>query len=218
MAKNQSTEDYVKGIYKLQQQGKSVPTSILARHLKIGDGSVTDMIKKLSMKKLVEYTPYRGVSLTHSGKRLALKMVRRHRLWEMFLVKYLGYKWNEIHDEAERLEHMTSDEMEERLDRALGYPKTDPHGDPIPNMRGEVEGMCHSPLSDFNSGDVVRIVRVSDDDANILQHASEIGLALKRKVIVTKKRSFDGSMVVRTGSKEHYISRNVAQSVFVERA
>ena len=88
MAKSQSTEDYIKGIYKLQQQGKPVPTSVLARHLKIGDGSVTDMIKKLSRRKLVDYTPYRGVSLTHSGKRLALKMVRRHRLWEMFLVKY----------------------------------------------------------------------------------------------------------------------------------
>ena len=145
-------------------------------------------------------------------------MVRRHRLWEMFLVKYLGFKWNEIHDEAERLEHVTSDEMEERLDRTLGYPKTDPHGDPIPNMRGEVEGTRHSPLSEFNAGDVVRIVRVSDDDPNILQHASEIGLVLKRKVIVTKKRSFDGSMSVKTGSKEHFISRNVAQSVFVERA
>src|SRR6266404_2367693 len=120
---NQSTEDYIKSIYKLQQSGKDVTTSELARHLRIGDGSVTDMVKKLSAKKLIQYRPYRGVSLTESGARLALRMVRRHRLWEMFLVKFLGYRWDEIHDEAEQLEHVTSDGMEQRLDKALGYPK-----------------------------------------------------------------------------------------------
>ena len=106
---NQSTEDYIKGIYKLQQKGKTVATSELAEHLKIGDGSVTGMVKKLSDKKLIHYTRYQGVSLTERGRRLALKTVRCHRLWEMFLVKYLGYSWDEIHDEAERLEHVTSD-------------------------------------------------------------------------------------------------------------
>ena len=217
MAKNQSTEDYIKGIYKLRHEGKAVTTSDLARHLKIGDGSVTNMIKKLSTKRLVEYTPYRGVSLTVSGERLALKIVRRHRLWEMFLVKYLGYKWNEIHDEAERLEHVTSEEMEERLDRSLGYPKVDPHGDPIPGKDGEMQGIRDRPLSSFDEGDVVRIVRVSDDDPNILQHASEIGLVLKMKLAVMKKRNFDGSMMVRVGSRNHYLSKDVARSIFVKR-
>ena len=132
MAKNQSTEDYIKGIYKLRKNGNGVSTSELARHLNIGDGSVTGMLKKLSDKKLIKYIPYKGVSLTESGTKLALQMIRRHRLWEMFLVQFLGYRWDEIHNEAERLEHVTSDAMERRLDKALGFPKFDPHGDPIP--------------------------------------------------------------------------------------
>src|SRR5262245_8863176 len=135
---NQSTEDYIKSIYRLQTGKKTVLTSVLAKHLKIGDGSVTDMIKRLSEKKLIHYEPYQGVTLTEAGKRLALKMVRRHRLWEMFLVRYLGYSWHEIHDEAERLEHVTSDVLESRLDKVLGYPKVDPHGDPIPDVHGEL--------------------------------------------------------------------------------
>ena len=115
---NQSTEDYIKSIYKLKKKGKAVATSALAKHLNIGDGSVTDMVKKLSERKLILYTPYQGVELTAAGRKLALKMMRRHRLWEMVLVQFFGYTWDEVHDEAERLEHVTSDELERRLDQA----------------------------------------------------------------------------------------------------
>ena len=216
MAKNQSTEDYIKSIYKLEKYGKSVSTSDLARYLKIGDGSVTDMIKKLSAKKLIQYKPYRGVSLTDAGRRLALRMVRRHRLWEMFLVRFLGYKWNEIHDEAERLEHVTSDEMELRLDKALGYPKVDPHGDPIPDDNGELESLEYTPLSEFDIGSTVRIIRVSDDYPDVLQHSTELGLSLNKKITVKKKMTFDGSMVVRVGPKEQFISKQVADAIFVQ--
>ena len=117
---NQSTEDYLKGIHKLGSDGGDVTTSALARHLGIGDGSVTDMLKKLASKKLIRYVPYRGVSLTETGRKTAIKMMRRHRLWEIFLVKHLGYGWDEVHEEAERLEHVTSDEMERRLNEMLG--------------------------------------------------------------------------------------------------
>src|SRR6266436_6373372 len=114
---NQSTEDYINIIYRLQAEGKSVSTSLLARHLKIGDGFVTDMVKRLSEKRLIHYEPYQGVTLLAAGERLALKMMRRHRLWEMFLVKFLSYAWDEVHEEAEKFEHVISDEMERRLDK-----------------------------------------------------------------------------------------------------
>jgi DtxR family Mn-dependent transcriptional regulator len=213
---NQSTEDYIKSIFKLSRHGKSVSTSELAKYLEIGDGSVTDMMKKLSAKKLIQYKPYRGVSLTTSGKQLALKMVRRHRLWEMFLVKFLDYKWDEIHEEAERLEHVTSEEMEKRLDKALSFPKFDPHGDPIPNANGEFDGIEVIALTEFDAGDAVTVLRVSDDDANVLQHASDIGLRLNAKLLVKKKMSFDGSMVIRIGKKEQFISRQMANAIFVQ--
>lgn len=213
---NESTEDYIKSIYKLRKKGKAVATSELAKHLEIGDGSVTDMVKKLSAKKLIEYQPYRGVSLTELGKKLALKMVRRHRLWEMFLVKYLGYSWDEIHDEAERLEHVTSDEMEHRLDKLLGYPKVDPHGDPIPSSDGQIDDGDMESLSEFGPGDSVRIVRVSDADPEVLKHAAELGFELQTKLVVTKKLEFDGSMSVKVGARKCFVSSKLAQHIYVE--
>lgn len=215
---NQSTEDYIKGIYKLQRKGRKVLTSDLARHLGIGDGSVTGMVKKLSSRRLIQYTPYRGVSLTEAGKKLALQMVRRHRLWEMFLVKFLGYRWDEIHDEAERLEHVTSAEMEHRLDKALGHPKVDPHGDPIPSSLGEFEGIDAASLSEFGEGDVVTIVRVSDEEPDILQHVAKLGITLNRRITVRKKQTFDGSLKVRVGSRERFISQRVANAIFAKPA
>jgi len=214
MAKNQSTEDYIKGIYKLQKNGKGVSTSALARHLKIEDGSVTGMLKKLSGKKLILYTPYKGVVLTPSGTKLALQMVRRHRLWEMFLLKYLGYRWDEIHDEAEHLEHVTSASMERRLDKALGFPKFDPHGDPIPSVRGEIRGESNHPLSECIPGDEAIIVRV-DDNQELLKHLSSLGLVLGKKIGVKNVLRVDGSVVVRVGKKAHFLSRQVADAIYV---
>jgi len=215
MTRNQSTEDYIKGIYKLQQRSKGVSTSELARHLKIGDGSVTAMLKRLSTKNLIHYTPYKGVSLTSAGQRLALQMVRRHRLWERFLVEYLGYRWDEIHDEAERLEHVTSEEMEHRLDRALGYPRVDPHGDPIPTTDGDIDRPNYRALSDCSAGDIVTIVRVADNH-DILQHASALGLTLSKKILVKAKLEVDGSVVVKVGLRRQFLSKVVANSIFVE--
>ena len=213
---NQSTEDYIKGIYKLRKRGKAVATSEIAKHLNIGDGSVTDMVKKLSEKKLLRYKPYRGVDLTDEGRRLAMKMMRRHRLWEMFLVRFLGYTWDEVHDEAERLEHVTSDEMERRLDKALDHPRFDPHGDPIPTADGELKPKVYTSLGEFSEGDRVKILRVSDDDPAILQHATKLSLKLNNKITVKKKLKFDGSMIVKVGAKEQFISQQLANSIFVE--
>lgn len=213
----QSVEDYIKGIHKLESEGKEVTTSALARYLGIGDGSVTDMVKKLSFKKLIRYAPYQGVRLTESGRKMALKTVRRHRLWEMFLVKFLEYSWDEIHDEAERLEHSTSDELERRIDRALGYPKFDPHGDPIPNAKGELTVAKWERLSDVAQGKTVTIVRVSDENPEVLQYLTRLGLRLQSTMKIVEKIRFDGSVIVKVGSKEVVLSSLLARSIFVEK-
>ena len=213
---NQSTEDYIKAIYTLGKGSETVTTSGLANHLGVGDGSVTDMVKRLSSKKLIEYTPYKGVNLTRSGRDLAVRMVRRHRLWEMFLVQYLGYGWDEIHEEAERLEHATSDELDMRLDRLLGHPKFDPHGEPIPDRKGSVRPDEHEALTACHSGDDVTIVRVTDD-GEILRHITALGIRLHKRVTVKKKLNIDGSMQIKVGSKEHFISREIAGAIFVRR-
>ncbi len=215
---NQSTEDYLKGIHKLGSGGGEVTTSALARHLGIGDGSVTDMLKKLAAKKLIRYVPYRGVSLTAAGRRTAITMMRRHRLWEIFLVEYLGYRWDEVHEEAERLEHVTSDELERRMSEMLGHPDTDPHGEPVPTADGTLPPLKGRPLSEFSPGDAVTIVRVSDDSSAILQHTAKLGLSLRTLVTIREVRPFDGSVVVGSGNGEKFLSREVAGSIYGELA
>jgi DtxR family Mn-dependent transcriptional regulator len=215
--RNISTEDYVKAIYRLEREGEKVTTSALAGRLQLADASVTDMVKKLSGKGLLHYKRYQGVGLTARGKHVALKIVRRHRLWEMYLVKFLGFSWDQVHDEAERLEHVTSDELERRLDTALGFPTTDPHGDPIPRVSGELDHPKYRALTECDAGDVVRVLRVSDDDSQMLQHAAQLGIELNKKLVVREKRSFDGSMVVKVGLKQQFISKEVAQAIFVQR-
>ena len=215
---NRSTEDYIKGIFSLQQDGGSVTTSLLAKHLKIGDGSVTDMVKKLSDKKLIEYEPYKGVKLTGEGRRLALKMIRRHRLWEMFLVRYLNYTWDEIHDEAELLEHVTSDELEHRIDHALGYPKVDPHGAPIPDAAGEVHEIECRTLSGCRVNDTGIIVRVKDESPEMLKLMTRLGLVLNTKIAVKEIIGVDGTVVIGiVGSKtEIPLSPVFARSIFIQ--
>jgi len=213
---NQSKEDYLKAILKLGGCTKGVSTSALARHLGIGDGSVTDMVKKLAARDLIVYVPYQGVSLTGVGSKLAIKMMRRHRLWEIFLTEHLGYAWDEVHDEAENLEHATSDELEARLSEMLGNPDTDPHGQPVPAPDGTMTAPEGRPLSEFKPGDRVKITRVSDDDSAILQHATVLGLSLKTKITIREKRAFDGSLVVMIGKNERFISREVGNSIYAE--
>jgi DtxR family Mn-dependent transcriptional regulator len=215
---NPTVEDYIKAVYKLEREGNKVSTSVLAGELKLADASITDMLKRLSEKGYVRYVPYQGVDLTPRGRRMALSIVRRHRLWEMFLVQFLDYSWDKVHAEAERLEHVTSDELERRLDKILRWPTVDPHGDPIPNARGEVEVQEGIPLSECAAGASVRILRVSDEDGELLEHAAKMGLTLNARIRVKQKMKFDGSMVVRVGSRERFLSKQVAQAIFVQPA
>lgn len=210
-----STEDYIKAVYKLEGRGEKATTSALAAQLDVADASITDMIKKLSEKGLLRYERYQGVSLTAKGRKMALAILRRHRLWEMFLVRFLGYSWDKVHEEAERLEHVTSEDLEHRLDKALNYPTVDPHGDPIPTREGVIAGGATSSLSECTPGDVVTVSRVSDENSELLLHASRIGLALNSKLTVQEKKTFDGSLLVKIGSRRHFISKEVAQAVFV---
>ena len=214
---NRTTEDYIKNIYTLQKSGELVTTSALAERMQLSDPSVTDMIKRLSGKGYVRHAPYRGAELTAAGKAVAMKIVRRHRLWEMFLVQHLGYTWDQIHDEAERLEHVTSELLETKLDEALGFPLADPHGDPIPSADGTMDQIEYVSLADYDAGARVRVLRVSDRDPLILQHAAQLGLGLGTVLSIDEKRPFDGSMRLRVGGTHHYVSRVVAQAIFVER-
>lgn len=212
-----TTEDYIKHIYLLSQTGGRVSTSALAGSLQVADPSITDMLKKLSDRGYVRYEPYRGVDLTDAGRRIAMKTVRRHRLWEMFLVTHLGYSWDQVHEEAERLEHVTSDLLEEKLDALLGSPPVDPHGDPIPTADGDLRALPGEALGACREGETVRILRVSDRNAQLLQHASRIGLALHTEVRITEKREFDGSMVIAVGGRSEVLSGTVTAAIFVER-
>lgn len=213
---SEQVENYLKNIYKLQEHGGRVTTSSLSEQLQISAPSVTEMIKKLADDGSVTYTPYKGVELTERGRKKALRIIRRHRLWELFLVEVLKYDWDEIDEEAERLEHFTSEKLEQRLDKALGFPSRDPHGDIIPSAEGDVEPVIHTRLSDVRPGEVVLVSRVSDSSPEVLQYAAKLGILLKRRIKVRERIEFDGSLRVEVGKKEQFISSKLANSIFVE--
>jgi DtxR family Mn-dependent transcriptional regulator len=213
---SEQVENYLKNIYKLQEQGGRVTTSSLSEQLQISAPSVTEMIKKLADEGSVTYTPYKGVELSERGRKKALRIIRRHRLWELFLVEVLKYDWDEIDEEAERLEHITSEKLEQRLDKALGFPRRDPHGDIIPSPEGDVEAVNHMLLSDVKPGVVVLVSRVSDSSPEVLQYAAKLGILLGRKIKVRERIEFDGSLRVEVGRKEQFISSKLAKSIFVE--
>ncbi len=213
---SEQIENYLKNIYKLQESEGKVTTSLLSEKLQISPPSVSEMIKKLADEGSLKYTPYRGVELTEQGRRKALRIIRRHRLWELFLVEVLKYDWDEIDEEAERLEHITSEKLEQRLDAVLGYPTHDPHGDVIPSPDGKVAVVRRMTLAAVKPGKTVTVSRVSDDDPDILKYASKLGIALKRKIKVKEKMKFDGSLRVEIAGKEQFISSKLAETIFVE--
>ena len=213
---SERVENYLKNIYKLQETEGKVTTSLLSEKLQISSPSVSEMIKKLADTGNLKYTPYRGVELTEQGRKKALRIIRRHRLWELFLVEVLKYAWDEIDEEAERLEHITSEKLEQRLDAALGYPTKDPHGDAIPTTDGKVTSGRRPSLSEVKIGRTAAVARVSDESPEILQYASKLGIALGRKVKVKEKIEFDGSLRVEVAGKEQFISAKLAQNIFVE--
>jgi DtxR family Mn-dependent transcriptional regulator len=213
---SEQIENYLKNIYKLSSNEGKVTTSSLSEKLQISPASVSEMIKKLAEEGTLTHTPYKGVELTEEGKLLALRIIRKHRLWEMFLVQVLHFGWDEIDDEAERFEHIMSDKMEEKIDHVLGHPSIDPHGDPIPTKDGVITCSMSYPMVDAHEGSVVRVLRVSDSNSEMLQYVSSIGISLNKEITVRQKMNFDNSLLVRIGDKEVNISSTIASNIFVE--
>lgn len=213
---SENIENYLKNIYKIQEEEGRVATTVLSHRLQISAASVSEMVRRLADEGLLRHTPYKGVELTEAGKTMALRIIRRHRLWELFLVKVLRYNWDEIDEEAEHLEHMTSERLEQRLDAALGFPSHDPHGHPIPNADGRLVRERHRRLSDAKAGDVVKVQRVSDRSPEILQYAARLGIVLGAKVRVQERVDFDGSLRVEVGGREVMVTDKLADSVHVD--
>ncbi|MBM4166901.1 MAG: metal-dependent transcriptional regulator [Ignavibacteria bacterium] len=211
-----TTEDYIKRIYGIEKNVGSVSTSSLAKALEVSDASANDMMKRLSENGYVKYIPRKGVQLTKKGKSTALKIVRRHRLWEMFLVKFLDFSWDEIHNEAELLEHVTSEKMESKLDAVLGFPKIDPHGDPIPSANGELIETHSQLLDECEKGISGIISRVSDRSPEVLQYLKKIGLGLQTRLKVIDKISFDGSVIVKANKQTIPLSQKLARCIFIQ--
>jgi DtxR family Mn-dependent transcriptional regulator len=212
---SEQVENYLKNIYKLQEKGGKVTTSSLSEKLQISAASVSEMIRKLAEEGTLRHTPYKGVELTPEGRKKALRIIRRHRLWEVFLVEVLKYDWDEIDEEAERLEHITSGKLEERLDKALGYPTHDPHGDIIPTADGKLKQRNDIPLSAASVGRKVSVTRVSDTHPEVLQYAARLGILLGEVLHVMEKVDFDGSMKISVGKKEQFVTQKLADNIFV---
>ncbi len=197
---------------------EAASTKGVAARLSVSAASVTNMFGRMQEMGLVEYERYRGASLTRRGCVEALRLVRRHRLIETFLMEHLGYSWQDVHEEAERLEHAVSDEFTERLAELLGHPGRDPHGDPIPDADGTLAPERSSPLSEAEVGERVRIIKVSDESASVLNHLGERGLVPGRTLGVKEVRALDGVVTVEDErGDEHPLGESLAQAIFVQR-
>ena len=208
-------QDYVKEIYKLQAAGKRVTTSALAGRLGISPPSATAMVKKLASLGLVEYERYRGARLTSKGEKVALEVIRHHRLLEQYLSQTLGLPIDALHDEADRLEHALSEELEAHIDRTLGYPTHDPHGDPIPGPDLKLVVTEAMPLSALGPGEKATIERVPDGDGELLRYLSGLKLTPGSRIEVREAAPFEGPLTVRVGGTEHAISHELAARIAV---
>ncbi len=213
---SQAVEDYLKTIYKLQQGVESVSTSDIARSMSVSAASVTNMVKRLAQLGLVEYESYRGVTVTSTGEKVALEIIRHHRLLELYLKEVMGYSWDKVHEEAEHLEHHISEEFEDKLDEILGFPTHDPHGDPIPTREGEIAESTSDPLADVEPGLNVVIQRVSDSDPEMLSYLEQIGLLPGATVAIVEKAPFHGPITIRVRDSEQIVGHRIASNVFVE--
>lgn len=210
-----STEDYLKAIYELEVSAGAAQTSAIADALAIAPPSVSGMVKRLSESGLLDHVPYRGVQLTATGRRAALRMVRRHRILEVYLTSKLGYDWDSVHEEAERLEHAVSDELIERMAMALGNPRYDPHGAPIPTITGEIEQLEHVPLAEIPVGEVAELRIVSDEDAERLRYIASLGLRPGVSFQIVARQPFRGPVTIRVGgaTRDQVIGYELAQSL-----
>ena len=210
-------QDYAKAVYALEARGgASVSTNDLAARLGVTPGSVSGMLRKLADVGLLEHEPYRGVRLTDEGRRVALEVLRHHRLLELFLAKELGMPWDRVHDEAEALEHVLSEELEALIAGRLGDPTVDPHGDPIPTARFEIDERPTVSLDELAVGAVGHFVRVSDSDPQMLRYLTDHGIALGTRLVVIDRQPFGGPVFVRFGDREQAIGGGLARAMRIE--
>ena len=208
-----SVEDYLKAIYRLSPQGRAASTSEIAQRLDLSPASVSGMVKRLSEQGLLEHVPYKGVQLTPGGRRAALRMLRRHRLIEAFLVAHLGYTWDTVHDEAERLEHAVSDTLVDRMAAVLGHPTVDPHGDPIPTSEGDILELASTPLSEVPAGAAVEVRQVEESQPDRLRYIAAIGLRPGVHVTVVDRQPFEGPITIAVDGRTHVVGHQLARVV-----
>jgi len=212
-----SEENYIKAIFHLQRQGGTVTTNELANELKTKPASVTDMMKKLKVKKLLHYQPYQGFRLSNEGSKVALGIIRRHRLWEYFLAEKLKFTWDEVHEVAEDLEHVCNKKLIDKLDEYLGFPRVDPHGDPIPDANGKIEVSKKICLTELPLNIPAIVSSVSDQSSEILELMEHKKIAIGTRLEVKMKFGFDNSMEVRINRQPAFtISEQLAKNIFVK--
>jgi len=212
-----SVEDYLKAIYSLSPEGRPASTSDIAHRLELSAPSVSGMVKRLSEQGLLEHVPYKGVQLTDEGRRAALRMVRRHRVIETYLVARLGYTWDTVHDEAERLEHAVSDALIERMADALGNPGADPHGEPIPTADGLIREMSSTPLPEIAVNETVEVQRVTAGDPARLRYLASLGLTPGSRVTVLEHQPFHGPITLRIDDRVQVLGHELAVSLLCSR-
>ena len=212
-----SEENYLKAIFHLERAYPTgVSTNALADEMSTKASSVTDMIKRLSEKKLVAYKKYQGVKLSKSGRETAVEVIRKHRLWEVFLVDKLGFAWDEVHEVAEQLEHIKSDKLIKELDRFLDFPKRDPHGDPIPDSKGNFAISNKVLLAELNKGESGICIGVKDSSPEFLQYLDKNNIALGQLIVILEKESFDQSMLINLNGSELKISNVISSNLYIK--
>lgn len=209
-------EDYLKAIYEIERAGDAALTNDIATRLAIAPASVSGMIRRLADQGLLKHERYHGVRLTNAGRTAALKTLRRHRILECYLAQVLGYDWDRVHAEAERLEHAASDELIERMATALGEPTVDPHGAPIPTRDGTVDETRHLALAELASGSRARVLRMADEDSEFLRYIADLGIIPGAVIEVTGRAPFEGPLSVQIGGASHSIGVAAATRVFVD--
>ena len=211
-----SEENYLKAIYHLGADGEKISPTAIADELHNNPASVIDMLKKLTEKKLISYDKKKGARLTNIGIKAAMEVVRKHRLWEVFLLEKLGYKWDEVHDIAEQLEHIGSGELADRLEKFLGFPDYDPHGDPIPKADGKIAEVFKTMLIEIELGKQCKVAGVKDTSAEFLHYLQKLGIGIGTHIKVIEKIPFDGSLVVKIGKNPNTtISNKFAENLLV---
>lgn len=214
---SQTEENYLKAIYSIGlSNAKSVNTTLISERLKTKPSSVTDMIKKLAEKELVNYEKYKGVTLTHSGKKIAVGIVRKHRLWEVFLVNNLNFNWDEVHDIAEQLEHIQSETLVNKLEKFLNFPKHDPHGDPIPDRNGNIAHHKKIMLSSIEVNNNCIVIGVKDSSSSFLKFLNNANIKLGSVLTVISKEEFDKSILIKNNNLSISLSHQISKNLFVK--